>query len=151
MDKPLILLGFDYGLKRIGIAVGQQLTGAASGLTTIDARDGKPNWEAIRGLIGDWHPDALVVGIPSHMDGRPHELTKAAARFARQLEGRFHLPVFRVDERLTSKAAETALGERAGGYGRRQVHDKAEIDKLAAQIILQSWLDSRDTAHDDGD
>ena len=151
MDKPLIALGFDYGLKRIGVAVGQRLTGAASALTTVDARDGKPHWETIAGLVREWQPDALVVGIPRHMDGTPHQLTAAAERFARQLEGRFRLATFRVDERLTSKAAEAALDERSARHGGRQVHDKADIDKLAAQIILQSWLDSRETAHDDGD
>ncbi|MEJ2644364.1 MAG: Holliday junction resolvase RuvX [Gammaproteobacteria bacterium] len=148
--KPLILLGFDYGLKRIGVAVGQRLTGAASALTTVEARDGKPHWDTIAGLIGEWHPDALVVGIPRHMDGTAHQLTEAAERFARQLEGRFRLPTFRIDERLSSKAAETALAERSAERRGRQVHAKAEIDKLAAQIILQSWLDSRETTHDDG-
>lgn len=150
MSNQLILLGFDFGLKRIGVAVGQQLTGTANALTTMETKDGKPPWNTIGDLIDEWHPGALVVGVPRHMDGTPHEITAAAQRFARQLEGRFGLTVFRIDERLTSRAAEAALPERAGARRSGQMRDKAEIDKLAAQIILQSWLDSRDPAHDDG-
>jgi putative Holliday junction resolvase len=126
------LLGFDYGRKRIGVAVGQQLTQSATALTTVRARDGKPDWEAINRLIAEWKPDALVVGIPYHMDGSEQDMTQAARRFCRQLEGRYRLPVHQVDERLTSYMAESTLTE----TGKLQ----QDIDPLAARLILEDWL-----------
>ncbi len=141
------LLGFDYGRQRIGVAVGQQVTGSATPLTTLHARDAKPDWEAIARLIAEWRPAALVVGEPCCLDGSEHELTEAARRFSRQLEGRFGLPVHLMDERLSSKEAERiARDARAAGRRRRVV--KEDIDKLAAQIILQSWLDQQGLSHD---
>ncbi|WP_127474698.1 Holliday junction resolvase RuvX [Sulfurivermis fontis] len=129
-----VLLGFDYGTKRIGIAVGQTLTGSARPLTIVKARDGKPDWDAISRLIAEWRPVALVVGLPVHMDGTEHERTARAQRFGNQLAGRYNLPVHRVDERLTSYEAELEL--RAQGKG------GAALDAVAAQLILQSWLDT---------
>ncbi|MEW6646713.1 MAG: Holliday junction resolvase RuvX [Pseudomonadota bacterium] len=130
-----VLLGFDYGTKRIGIAVGQTLTGSARPLTIVKARDGKPDWEAITRLIAEWRPVALVVGVPVHMDGTEHERTARAQRFGNQLAGRYNLPVHRVDERLTSYEAELEL--RAQGKGGEA------LDAVAAQLILQSWLDTQ--------
>lgn len=132
-----ILLGFDYGTKRIGVAVGQTLTGSARPLTIVRARDGKPDWEAISRLITEWQPAALVVGLPVHMDGTEHERTARARRFGNQLAGRYNLPVHRVDERLTSYEAELEL--RAQGKGGEAP------DAVAAQLILQSWLDENCT------
>src|SRR5210317_2145775 len=103
------LLGFDYGRKRIGVAVGQQVTQSATALTTVSARDGKPDWPAITRLIEEWKPDALVVGIPYHMDGSEQDMTRAAQRFCRQLEGRYRLPVHPADERLSSFIVESNL------------------------------------------
>lgn len=125
------LLGFDYGLRRIGVAVGQTVTASATALTTVSARDGKPDWAGIGQLVADWKPDALVVGIPYHMDGSEQEMTRRAERFCRQLEGRFGMPVHRAEERLTSYVVETAA---TPGTGQRA------IDPLSAQIILQDWL-----------
>ncbi|GAB4295354.1 MAG: Holliday junction resolvase RuvX [Thiohalomonadaceae bacterium] len=129
-----VLLGFDYGTKRIGVAVGQPLTGSARPLTIVRARDGKPDWEAITRLIAEWQPVALVIGLPVHMDGTEHERTARARRFGNQLAGRYNLPVHRVDERLTSYEAELEL--RAQGKGGEA------LDAVAAQLILQSWLDT---------
>ena len=128
------VLGFDYGRKRIGVAVGQTVSGSATALTTVSARDGQPDWRSISALIQDWQPELLVVGLPLSMDGSEHELTQAARRFGNQLAGRYNLPVEFVDERLTSVEAEA-----------RQVRPPrpGDIDKIAAQIILQDWLDSR--------
>jgi len=132
MAKPAqTLLGFDYGRERIGVAVGQQLTCSATALTTIKARDGKPDWPAITRLLEEWKPDALVVGIPYHMDGAEQDMTRAAQRFSRQLEGRYNLPVHCAEERLTSYVVESAHRNRTGGVA---------IDPLSAQIILQDWL-----------
>jgi len=126
------LLGFDYGRRRIGVAVGQRLTRSATPLTTIRARDGKPDWPAVSRLIEEWKPGALVVGIPYHMDGAEQDMTHAARRFCRQLEGRYRLPVHQAEERLSSWVVENRLSarEQAG----------TDIDPLSAQIILQDWL-----------
>ena len=130
------LLGFDYGRKRIGVAVGQQLTRSATALTTVRACDGKPDWPAISQLIEEWKPDALVVGIPYHMDGTEQDMTHAAQRFCRQLEGRYRLPVYQADERLTSYIVESSL---PGNSNAQQ-----DIDPLAARLILQDWLQQKE-------
>jgi len=133
------LLGFDFGRRKIGVAIGQELTASARELDTVSCTDGRPDWDAIARLIGRWRPDALVIGVPYHMDGREHEITEAARRFGRQLHGRFGLPVFEVDERLTSREArEHIAGQRAAGLrGRAR---KGDVDRAAARIILQDWL-----------
>ena len=131
------LLGFDYGRKRIGVAVGQQLTQSATALTTVSARDGKPDWPAITRLMEEWKPDALVVGIPYHMDGSEQEMTRAAQRFCRQLEGRYRLPVYPADERLSSYIVESGLPG-SGKAGQT-------IDPLSAQVILQDWLQLKES------
>ena len=130
------LLGFDYGRKRIGVAVGQQVTQSASALTTVRARDGKPDWHAITCLLEEWKPDALVVGIPYHMDGSEQDMTHAAQRFCRQLEGRYHLPVYQAEERLSSWVVENDLAE--------QARSGQAIDPLSAQVILQDWLQQKE-------
>jgi len=130
------LLGFDYGRKRIGVAVGQQITRSATALTTVRARDGKPDWPAISHLIEEWKPDALVVGIPYHMDGSEQDMTQAAQRFCRQLEGRYRLPVYQTDERLTSYIVESSLS------GKSNAHQ--DVDPLAARLILQDWLQQKE-------
>lgn len=139
---PRTLLGFDYGERRIGVATGQRLSGTASPLTTLHSQNGKPDWEAIGALLREWQPDALVVGEPLGMDGTETDQTRAAQRFARQLEGRFALPVFLVDERLSSREAEGRIRQ-ARGKGHKRRMNKEEIDSMAAQIILQSWLDQQ--------
>jgi len=131
MTSPQTLLGFDFGEKRTGVAVGQSLTGTATALTTLNSQRNKPDWLGIEALIKEWQPNALVVGIPVHMDGTEQAMTLAARKFARQLEGRFQLPVHEAEERLSSVEAEEALGANP---------DKADIDREAARIILQSWL-----------
>ncbi len=127
------VLGFDFGEKRTGVAVGQTLTGTATALTTLYSEGNKPDWRSIENLIQEWQPDALVVGIPLHMDGCEQAMTKKARKFARQLEGRFDLPVHEAEERLSSLEAEQTLGKHT---------EKAAIDREAARIILQSWLAS---------
>ena len=114
------------------------ITRTATALCTLDSRNEKPDWEAISELINNWQPDALVVGLPLHADGSDSEISKAARKFARQLEGRYRLPVHTMDERLSSHAA-TELQEQdktAGSKG---------IDAIAASIILQDWLETDDT------
>lgn len=133
------VLAFDYGARRIGVAVGQTVTGTASPLGVVAVRNRRPDWGAIAKLVGDWGPEALVVGLPVNMDGSPHELEPAVLRFRRQLAGRFRLPVDTVDERLSSFEA---ARRRRGAPG-----SEAALDAVAAQVILESWLDAhRETA-----
>ena len=134
------LLGFDYGRKRIGIAVGQEITGTAKGLITISSTWNGPDWEAIDKLVREWQPQLLVVGMPHNMDERPHELHDEVKDFGDQLSARYNLPVEWIDEKLSSLEAEQLLATDQLKKQRKQ--GKAEIDKLAAQLILQSYLNS---------
>lgn len=127
-----VLLGFDYGPRKIGVAVGQTLTGTASPLETLRARQDQPDWDGIQRLIQTWQPEALVVGLPYNMDDTEVAWAGRARRFARQLEGRFRLPVHLVDERLTTREARHWLGPRATSL--------AAVDPVAAKLILETWL-----------
>ncbi len=131
-----IYLGFDFGFKRIGVAVGQTLTGTASPLSTLDAKLGVPNWAEVEKLLNQWSPLALVVGLPTCIDDTEQYTTAASKGFARQLRRRFSLPVHRVDERLTTVEARAYLFAE-GGY--RNIKN-SEIDSIAACIILEQWL-----------
>lgn len=139
MDKSRphqILLGFDFGTKRIGVAMGQTLTHTAQALLTLPATAGKPNWDQLARLIEEWRPDGLVVGIPLNMDGTSQPLTELAQTFLNELATRFKLPVYSMDERLSTIAARDKVFA-AGGYKALQ---KQAIDSIAAQLILESWL-----------
>jgi putative Holliday junction resolvase len=131
------VLAFDFGTRRIGVAMGNTLTRVAHPLTTIDAPPTAARFTAIAALIDEWQPAQLVVGLPAHADGTPHAMTARAKTFARALETRFALPVALVDERFTTQAAVGALA--AAGRGGRA--ERATPDAAAAQIILQQWLD----------
>jgi putative Holliday junction resolvase len=133
------LLAFDFGTRRIGVAVGNTLVRVAHPLTTIEGDVSDQRFAAIAALVGEWRPDRLVVGIPVHADGTEHAMTRRARRFARQLAGRFALPVVEVDERHTTQDAEAQLS-RAGEGGRRS---RARRDEVAAQLILQGYLDEQ--------
>ena len=136
-DSPSItVLGFDFGTKRIGIAVGQSITGTASPLETIPARDGIPNWQQIADLVNEWKPNALVVGIPYNMDETESEMSLRAKKFARRLNARFNLPSHGMDERLTSREARDRLGK----LERKGVKQKHGLDSYAAVVIVESWL-----------
>ena len=133
------VLAFDFGEQRVGTAVGDTGVGIAHPVTTIEAADRKTRYAAIAALITEWQPALLVVGLPAHLDGTEHEMSRLARKFARELAGRFNLPVELVDERLTSAAAAMSL-EEAGVTGRRM---KPVLDQVAAQHILQSYLDEQ--------
>jgi putative Holliday junction resolvase len=133
------VLGFDYGERRIGVAIGQRITGTATPLTTLTSKNQNPDWEAIGQLIREWQPEALVVGMPYHLDGSETVLSERIRRFCRQLEGRFRLPVYQIDERLSSAEAERYLKHQRQ-QGRKSRIDKREIDQLAAAIQLENWL-----------
>ncbi|WP_028226682.1 Holliday junction resolvase RuvX [Paraburkholderia ferrariae] len=138
------LLAFDYGEKRIGVALGNVLTHSARSLTVIQNRSRDYRFEAIGALVREWQPDLLVVGLPCHPDGTPHAMTQHAKRFGNQLNGRFNLPVVWVDERYSSVDAEARLRERGEfrvEYGGK--HASGQIDAEAACVILQQYLDER--------
>lgn len=118
-------LAFDYGLKRVGVATGNSLTCQAQPLRTVDA-EGQARFEQIARLIDEWHPDALVIGVPFHPDGAPHENTARARKFGGQLRGRFHLPVYEVDERYSTTEA--------------QAHGARDLDAASAAILLQQYF-----------
>lgn len=133
---PKILLGFDFGTKRIGVAVGQTVTQSARPLETIKSNQGMPHWPSLDKIVQTWRPDALVVGIPLNMDGTPQPITAAAEKFARLLQEHFQLPVYEMDERLSTVDARQRVFAK-GGYKALQ---KEQIDSIAAQLILETWL-----------
>lgn len=142
--KKRTLLGFDFGTKRIGIAIAQEVTGTASPLTTVKAIKQKPDWQSITKIITEWQPDLLVVGIPLHMDGTEQAMTQAAKRFSNQLNGRYQIPIALIDERLSSNEAESIISERNEQSITRSVFQhKEQIDMISAQLILQSWMSSQ--------
>ena len=122
-----VALGFDFGTRRIGVAIGNGITREARPLTTVNAATVAARWDAVAALVAEWEPAQFVVGIPRHPDGTPHEMTARCERYARQLEGRFRRPVARIDERYTS-----AVSGRAD-----------DIDAAAAAAILQQWFDEK--------
>jgi putative holliday junction resolvase len=136
-DAAGTVLAFDFGARRVGVAVGDLALKIAHPLTKVDAEDNRIRFERISALIDEWRPVRLVVGIPLYADGAEHDVSRLARRFARRLEGRFGIPVTLVDERLTSRAAETRLRE-AGTRGERL---KAALDSAAAREILQAYFD----------
>lgn len=139
MTVARTILGFDFGMKNIGIAVGQELTRTANPLTAIKARDGIPDWEQIAKLLKEWQPAMLVVGLPLNMDGSEQDMTAAARRFGNRLHGRFNLPVEWQDERLTTYEALDQMGIRSKMDSRQ----RSDVDQLSAQLILQSWLNQQ--------
>lgn len=131
-----VYLGFDFGYKRIGVAVGQRLTCSASPLPTLDAKQGIPDWNVVHKIIQQWKPEALIVGLPTCIDDSELYTTAAAKRFAKQLQKHYALPVHLVDERLTTMEAREQIFEQ-GGYRKLK---KTAIDGIAACIILEQWL-----------
>ena len=136
------VMGFDYGTKRIGIACGQMVTNTANALTVITTIKGAPNWEIITKLIKEWRPQALVVGLPLNMDDTSQKTTELATLFAKQLEAKFKLPIYFVDERLTTRAAREEVFTQ-GGYKALQ---ETKIDAYAAKLILESWMHEQKTS-----
>ena len=121
-----LIMGFDFGTSKIGIAVGQKITASASPISVVKAKDGKPNWSQLDKVIGEWHPCLFVVGLPLNMDDSENVMTKAAVRFAKRLNGRYGIPFEMVDERLsTFEAKQDTL---------------KDIDATSASLILETWL-----------
>jgi len=135
--ESAIILAFDFGTKRIGVAIGQRVTKIARPLITLSAKKGILPWDKLTQLVKRWQPQELVVGLPLNMDGTEQPLTQQARDFAKKLEERYQLPVHEMDERLTTVAAREHLFDQ-GGY---QALQAGQVDSVAAQYILQAWLD----------
>lgn len=129
MRPTLTVLGFDFGMSRIGVAVGQSITRTASPLAIVGARDGVPAWQDLDEFIKQWQPSHLIVGEPINMDGSDSQMARLARKFARRIEARWHIPSEMVDERLTSAEA-------------RSLSDEVRVDDVAAVLITETWLAS---------
>lgn len=136
MSEAFTVLAFDFGMKKIGIAVGQTLTLSANPLTTIPAKMGIPSWPLIEKIIKKWGPSRLLVGIPYNMDGTEQPITRSAKKFANRLKGRFGLSVELVDERLSTREAYWTQSDRPSPHKKQNT-----IDSYAAVVILERWLD----------
>lgn len=135
-DKARTVIAFDYGLRQIGVAVGNSLLQTTQPLAVLKAKDGVPDWPLLTLLVAEWQPDLLVVGDPLNMDGSESELCQRARKFARRLHGRLGLPVDMTDERLTSFEAKQISRER----GHKGDYKRHPIDSHAAELVLQAWL-----------
>jgi putative Holliday junction resolvase len=135
------VLSFDYGLRRIGVAAGNTLTGTAEALATVAAKDGAPDWPALDALVADWRPDEMVVGVP--YNERADGLAAAALRFADELGRRYGIGIHRVDERLSSREAEDDLRERRRSGAKARRVRRGDVDREAARLLLLQWLRAR--------
>jgi putative Holliday junction resolvase len=134
------IMGFDYGARRIGVAVGNAVTRSARALEVVANGERGPDWSRLEALLREWRPDLLVVGLPLHLDDGEQRITRSARAFASELESRQQRPVQLVDERHSSQeAAARFAARRAGGTARRK--DAAALDAVAAEIILERWLE----------
>lgn len=139
-DAPSTLIGFDFGMKRIGLAVGQTVTKSARPLKMIKANQGIPDWQALDKIIKIWMPDAFIVGVPLNMDGTEQSLTAHVYEFMNQLSVRYTIPVYGMDERLSTVEARDRLFQ-TGGFKALQ---NGQVDSVAAQLILQNWLNLKE-------
>jgi len=133
------VLAFDFGTKSIGVAVGQEITGTASPLPALKARDGIPDWTLIEKLYNEWLPQVVVVGLPLNMDGTEQEMTQRARKFANRLHGRFGVQIETHDERLSTADAKAHLFQ-SGGYRNLK---KGNVDAQSAVVILESWFEAQ--------
>jgi len=133
------IIAFDYGVKSIGVAVGQQITGTASPLAAIKADNGIPNWDTLATLFKEWQPSQIIVGFPTNMDGSEQPMTARARKFSRRLHAKFSIPTQGHDERLTTVAAKERLFE-LGGFKKLS---KGKVDSVSAVLILESWFEQQ--------
>jgi putative Holliday junction resolvase len=141
--RPKVVLAFDFGRRRIGVACGDTVSRSASALQAVPADAAGPRWEVIASLIHEWQPDVAVVGLPYNVDGSDSEQTTAARGFAAELARRYALEVAMVDERYSSLEAEARLkSARASGLRRRRVA-KSDVDAAAACVILERWFSEK--------
>jgi len=133
------MIAFDFGVKSIGVAIGQQITGTASPLAAIKAVDGIPQWQALDDVFKEWEPSCIILGYPTNMDGSEQLITARAKKFGKRLYHRYKIPVHGHDERLTTVEAKERLFE-LGGFKKLS---KGKIDSVSAVLILESWFASQ--------
>ena len=139
---PTPSLAFDFGTRNLGVAVGQATTQTAQGIATLKVRNGQPDWVQIKKLLEEWAPDALIVGLPLHLDASESPMSSSARQFAKRLSGRFGLPVHMVDERLSSSSADAILVDQQRSGGKLHKHRRQYRDQIAAELILQSFFNN---------
>tara|TARA_B100000965_G_C19110951_1_gene549030 strand:- start:49 stop:489 length:441 start_codon:yes stop_codon:yes gene_type:complete len=130
-QSPQTFISFDFGMSRIGVAIGNTSTQTARPLKTLPARDGIPNWNTIKNILDQWSIDAIIVGMPYTLDNKHQDITFAARKFSNRLKQKYKLPIFIVDERFSTKIA------------RQEMKKKQEIDSISACIILEAWLNEK--------
>ena len=133
------VLGFDFGTKSIGVAIGQEITGTARPLTAFKAKEGNPDWQQVEKLLKEWQPDLVIVGLPLNMDGTEQPVTAQTRKFANRLHGRFGVQIELHDERLSTVEARADLFDR-GGF---RALNKGSVDAASAVIILESWFEKQ--------
>lgn len=138
-SRPRTVLAFDFGLRQIGVAVGNCLLNTTRPLAIISARDGIPDWSMVERVVAEWQPDLLLVGDPLNMDGSVSELSTRARKFARRLHGRLGIPFEMADERLSSFEAKQLSRER----GHRGDFKRQPVDSEAAELVLRAWLENQ--------
>ena len=131
------IIGFDFGQKRIGVAIGNNISKSAQALITIESASNNQKFEAIQKIMDEWQPVSIVVGVPFNVDGSEHKVTNLCKKFAKQLEQKYALPIYLIDERYTSIEASYEIQDKKIDLKKR----KLLIDQIAAKIILQSYLD----------
>lgn len=134
-----VVIAFDFGLKRTGVAVGNTITGSATPECTLISKDDKPNWDGISKLFEEWRPTQIVVGMPTELDGNENPIKPRIDRFCNQIQGRYNIPVDQENEQFTSIEAAQRL-KQLRQSGRKQKVSKDEVDKIAAAIILENWM-----------
>lgn len=135
-----LILAFDFGTRRIGVAVGNELLGSARELAPLPARDGIPDWSRVERLVEEWQPGLFVVGLPLELDGSESEMCRRARKFGKRLFGRFGVPCEMVDERGTTREAKAIARER----GHRGNYRDDGVDGISAVLILESWFAARE-------
>ena len=136
MVDTSLVMAFDYGTKKIGVAVGQAITGTASPVSVLVAKDGVPDWQKVEDRLTEWQPSHLVIGLPLNMDDTPSAMSDRAIKFARRLTGRFNIPHSIVDERLSSFEAKQLTGVKS----HQTLPSKRPLDAIAAKLILETWF-----------
>lgn len=140
--NPNIILGFDFGMKYLGIAVGQKISKTASPLSSLKMKNGSPDWEQITTLIAKWQPGELIVGLPLNMDGTSQPIAEAAKSFTDDVAQRYQLPTYLVDERLSTWEAKNRLNIRKDVTLKKREIDK--VNSFAAMILIEQWLQEID-------
>ncbi len=138
--REKIIIGFDFGLRHIGVAIGQSVTQTATPLATLTARDGVPDWSEVQEILEKWHPNDLVVGIPLHLDGTTQPMTFCARRFMNKLRTRFKIPTHAVDERLSTWEAKTRAPVKIIHHPSKAKAHVDEMHAYAAVVLIEQWM-----------